>query len=302
MLWLSILCGFLILMILALSIKTALLHRAVDEIRTGLDERLKHDTNTLITISGNDRHAKALAADINVQLRLLRKERRRLQNGDLKLKEAITNISHDLRTPLTAIWGYLDLLEQEETSETVTRYLSVIKNRTEALKQLTEELFRYSVTVSVSEDLIYENLALNHVLEESISAYYAALKSHHITPEILIPERKVYRTLDRNALTRIFGNILSNAIKYSDGDLKITLSKDGVIVFSNRALQLDEVQVGKLFDRFYTVETARDATGLGLSIAKALTEQMNGMIAAQYVDGLVSISIAFHASGTESTQ
>ena len=87
----------------------------------------------------------------NIQLRLLRKERHRYQQGDLELKEAITNISHDLRTPLTAINGYLDLLEREEKSETVHCYLSQIQNRTDVLKNLTEELFRYSVVTSFQE-------------------------------------------------------------------------------------------------------------------------------------------------------
>lgn len=85
-----------------------------------------------------------LANEINIQLRKLRAERRKFQKGDIELKNAVTNVSHDLRTPLTAIYGYLDLLEQEEKSEKVNRYIAVIKNRTEMLKQLTEELFRYS--------------------------------------------------------------------------------------------------------------------------------------------------------------
>ena len=112
-------------------------------------------------------------------------------------------------------------------------------------------------------------------------------------PVITIPEQKIQCSLNKNAVSRIFENVISNAIKYSDGDLCITLSEDGEIVFANHASKLDEVQVGRLFDRFYTVETAKKSTGLGLSIAKVLTEQMNGTIAAQYRGGMIYIHIQF---------
>ncbi|MDE5931133.1 MAG: HAMP domain-containing histidine kinase, partial [Lachnospiraceae bacterium] len=94
-------------------------------------------------------------------------------------------------------------------------------------------------------------------------------------------------------LSRIIGNIISNAMKYSDGDLQITLSERGEMTFSNHASGLDEVQAGKLFDRFYTVHTARKSTGLGLSIAKQLTERMGGIIDAGYREGMLSIYLFF---------
>lgn len=291
--FLSVLIGILILIIFLLILKVYLLRKSIREIEKEFSYRIKTDTNTLIDVSSHDRQIKKLAESINTQLRELRKERHHFQQGDFELKEAVTNISHDLRTPLTAICGYLDLLESEEKSEEVKRYLNIIKNRTEILKQLTEELFRYSVFVSVFNNTSYESVVLNSVLEESILGFYADLKSHMITPEISIPDKKIKRNLNKNALSRIFGNIISNAIKYSDGDLSVTLYQSGEIVFSNSALKLDEIQVGKLFDRFYTVDTAKKSTGLGLSIAKALTEQMNGSITACFNNGTISIRLIF---------
>lgn len=291
--WAWAVIGILFIVILFLLLKIHLLHKAADEIAEELDEKLHTDTNTLITVSTRDRHMRSFAARLNAQLRLLRAERRRFQSGDLELKEAVTNISHDLRTPLTAICGYLDLLEREEKSEAAERYLRMIENRTEMLRQLTEELFRYSVITSSAEELSLESLSLNSVLEESLSAYYAALKKTGITPEIRMPEESVRRTLDRGHLSRIFGNILSNAIKYSDGDLSVTLCDTGEITFSNYAHSLTPVTAGRLFDRFFTVETGRSSTGLGLSIAKLLTEQMGGTITASYEDGRLIIALYF---------
>ena len=108
-----------------------------------------------------------------------------------------------------------------------------------------------------------------------------------------MPEDKVVRQLDAAALRRVFGNILSNALKYADGDLTVTLLPDGAVTFSTRAPSLSRVQAERLFDRFYTVETARNATGLGLSIAKLLVERMGGAITAQYEDGRLHIRTAF---------
>lgn len=293
MLWIGILCGALAITVAVLIIKNLLLHKVADEITAGFAAKLKDETNTLITISSGDRHMRRLAAEINTQLKLLNGERHRFQQGDVELRSAVTNISHDLRTPLTAICGYLDLLEREELSPEVDRYIHMIENRTEALIQLTEELFHYSVITQNADDTVYEDVILNNALEESLSAYYAALKECGITPKISIPEDKVIRRLDRNALSRILGNIISNAIKYSDGDLSVALREDGEMIFSNTAKDLNPVAVGKLFDRFFTVETGRNATGLGLSIAKLLTEQMNGKISAEYVDGRLFIMLKY---------
>lgn len=291
--WLWVLIGILVLIIIFLWIKIYLLRKSASEIETAFADRLMTETNVLIDISSRDRYMRQLAEGINTQLRQLRKERRRFQQGDFELKEAVTNISHDLRTPLTAICGYLDLLEQEEKSEAVKRYLDIICHRTEALKQLTEELFRYSVITSKTNDMVYETVILNNILEEGVSAYYASLKEQNIVPQIKLPKKKVKRNLDKNALMRILGNIISNAIKYSDGDLNISLSESGEFVFSNHTTQLGEVEVGKLFNRFYTVETAKKSTGLGLSIAKTLTEQMGGIITSCYDSGIISIRILF---------
>ena len=295
--WLCCLIGILAFIILILIIKICLLKRSADEIADGFADRVASDTNTLIDLSSRDRHMRRLADSINRELLLLQDDRRRCQQGDQDLKNAVTNISHDLRTPLTAICGYLDLLDREEKSEAVARYLKIIRGRTENMRQLTEELFRYSVFTTVSAGTPDEPVILNRCLEESISAMYAALKQNHITPEISIPEQKVSRMLNRNALTRVFGNIISNALKYSDGDLIITLREDGKIIFTNHASQLDEIKTGRLFDRFYTVETASaESTGLGLSIAKALTEQMGGKITAEYKDGMILVKVCFSSA------
>ena len=291
--WLWVSIGILIAIIIALLVKIHILQKSVKEIEIAFADRLVTDTNILIDISSSDKNVRRLANTINGQLRKLRTERRRFQQGDLELKNAVTNISHDLRTPLTALSGYLELLEQEEKSESVNRYIEIIKDRVDILTQLSEELFKYSVIISTKDNITKEQVIINTVLEESIAAFYTVLTERNIVPDIQISEIKVMRMLDRSALSRVFSNLISNVIKYSDGDLKIVLSENGEIAFSNMASGLDEIQVGRLFDRFYTVEAARKSTGLGLTISKTLVEQMKGTISATYENNRLSIHIFF---------
>lgn len=291
--WLWGLIGILASVVIGLFVKILILQKAADEIADAFADRLQTDTNTLIDISSRDRHMRRLADTVNIQLRKLRAEHHRFRQGDTELKNAVTNISHDLRTPLTAICGYLDLLEKEEKTETVKRYIDIIRNRSEMLTLLTEELFRYSVILAKESDMVREPVVLNKVLEESIAASYTALNERNIIPRIQMPEEKVVRMLDNAALSRVFSNLLNNAIKYSEGDLEITLRETGEIIFANTASGLNEVEVGKLFDRFFTVESARKSTGVGLTIARHLIEQMGGNISAEYDNGRLSIWIFF---------
>lgn len=287
------LCVLLGAAIFLLSWKLVLLRRSADALREGLQERLETDTNTLLSIPSWDGAMRRLASGLNVQLRQLRQERRRYQSGDRALHDAVTNISHDLRTPLTAICGYLDLLEKEEKSEAATRYLQLIRGRTEHLRELTEEFFRTSAALSNQEMGELEEVSLNRALEEALAGWYGAFSAKGIQPEIELPEGQVVRRLNRESLGRILSNILSNAAKYSSGDLQVVLTEEGTMTFSNAAPALTPVLAQRLFDRYFTVETGRDSGGLGLSIARQLVEQMGGQADAEYLDGILTVWVKF---------
>ena len=292
-LWCIVLICSLALAALCLLAYLLVLRHSLREAAEELDEKLRTDTNTLISISSGDRAMQSLVTHINRQLQALRRERLRLHSGNAELTAAVTNVSHDLRTPLTALCGYLDLLEQEPQTEAAARYLAVIRERTDAMRALTEELFRYSVLTATADELHTEPVCLNDVLEQSLAGFYGALSARGITPSVQLPEEKVIRPLDAAALRRVFDNILSNAAKYSDGDLAVVLAPDGKVTFSNRASALSRVEAARLFDRFYTVDSARGSTGLGLSIAKLLTEKLHGTISADYENETLRICIAF---------
>ena len=292
---LAVICAILAATALALGIKVISTRRAARDSLRELSEKLSEDTNTLISLSSSDREMRRLAAALNRELRVLREQRLRYRQGDQELKDAVTNVSHDLRTPLTAICGYLELLEREDMSDSARRYLATIGERTETMKALTEELFRYSVILSTDRDMAPEPVDMNAALEQAAAGFYAALTARGIQPVIVLPEKHVVRSLNRAGLSRILSNLFSNALKYSAGDLHIVLKPDGTVLFSNAAPDLDPVQVGRLFDRFFSLEAARSSTGLGLAIARTLAERMGGSIAAACESGRLTVTVSFPA-------
>ena len=279
--------GFIVIIFLIL--KIYFMKKSIKEISNLLSDIMKNDTNNLITISSNDKDIKKLAIKINEELKVLRKEKLQYESGNQELKKSLTNISHDLRTPLTAITGYVELLKKERKNE----YIEIIERKTKELTNLTEELFDFSKTMDIGKNIKKEKVCINQMLEESIASYYEIFKEKNIEPNIKICNKKIYRELDKNSITRIFENILSNAIKYGSEDLKIELLENGKIIFSNKTKSLDKTTARKIFDRYFTVENAKKSAGIGLSIAKQLTELNGGTINANFENSILSIEIVF---------
>ena len=278
--------------VLALGVKVWLLRRGAKALRLDLSQKLREDTNTLLSLPCRDKELRRLASSLNEELRLLRKERLRCQQGDKELKEAVVNVSHDLRTPLTALSGYVELLKGEALSPAGRRYLAQIEDRTQAMKAMTEELFRYSLAAEETA-LTLEPVDLRAAVEEALLSFYGAFQQKGVVPQLSLPQGPVTRQLDKAALSRVLGNILTNALKYSPGELAVALSPAGVLTFSNPAPGLDPVSAGRLFHRFYTVESSAQSTGLGLSIARELTQRLGGTISARWESGRLQVELTF---------
>ena len=278
--------------VLALGVKVWLLLRGAKALRLGLSQKLREDTNTLLPLPCRDKELRRLASSLNEELRLLRKERLRYQQGDRELKEAVVNVSHDLRTPLTALSGYVELLKGEALSPAGQRYLSQIEDRAQAMQAMTEELFRYSLAAEETA-LTLEPVDLRAAVEEALLSFYGAFQQKGVVPQLSLPQGPVTRQLDKAALSRVLGNILTNALKYSPGELAVALSPAGALTFSNPAPDLDPVSAGRLFHRFYTVESSAQSTGLGLSIARELTQRLGGTISARWESGRLQVELTF---------
>lgn len=297
MLYLVIAVILLSAAVIILFIRNLLLRKGFDELTRDIKDQAKGETNVPISLTTSDKHARKAAEILNSEFSTLRKEKLRFEDGNKRISKAVTGISHDLRTPLTAINSYLDLLDEEKDEAKRQEYLSRIKNRTEVLTDLTEELFKYSSVSDKEEYMLFytapENIDIRKALEDCLLSFYQALSGKGIEPEITMPEEEVLVSCNKKSADRILENVINNAVKYAKSDLQVSLSKDGEIVFQNQAPDLSSVSVAKLFDRYYTVSDQSHATGLGLSIARELMEQNGGTINAEYEDGKLVITLKF---------
>lgn len=288
---------YLFLIILCISIflviKILIIRQEIKNIGESLSNIINADTNTLITVSTNDKKLKELANLLNNSLKELRNLELEYKNGNRELKSSITNISHDLRTPLTAIRGYLDLMDSSNLTAKQIKYLEIIDSKVKDLTSLTEQLFDFSKVLDIDKEIEKVNVCINNVLEETLASFYGVFKKNNIKPSIEICNGKVIRLLNENMLKRIFENIISNAVKYSEGCFEVKLYYNGTIEFSNKTTKIDSISLEKMFDRYYTVQNAKKSNGIGLSIAKQLVELSNGEIKAKYKDNRLIIKVKF---------
>lgn len=279
---------------LILLAKIVVLRTSIRNLRIDYEERAEISSNTLLRVYSRDIEMRKLTITLNKTLEKLRESFQQYEQGNMEIQTAITNITHDLRTPLTSISGYLELSEELEKSDDLKRYLDIIKERTDTMKNLTEELFDYSLNTVGETTEEKSEVFINRVLEDCVMNFYPSFMDREIEPVLDITEKRIVRTLYPSYVERIITNMLSNALKYSDGDLEITLSENGKLTFANSAKALSNVEVNKLFNRFFTVENARNnSTGLGLSIVKIFTQRMDCKLDAKYDDGKLVIEIDF---------
>ncbi len=278
-----------------LLLKIFIMKKSIKEIEKNLNFIIKSDTNALITISTNDRNLKLLCKCLNNKLKSLRKLELEYKQGNQEIKNVITNISHDLRTPLTAIRGYLDLIEQNNLTIKQKEYLKYIDDKSKDLIDLTEQLFVFSKSIETYNVLTKKEVVINNILEDVICSHYSLFKDKGIEPVINITRKKIIKFLDELMLKRIFENIIFNAIKYGEDIVNIILTDDGVIEITNKTKKLDAVSVEKIFNRYYTIENAKKANGIGLSIVKQLVELNGGSITAKYFDNILAITIIFQS-------
>ena len=282
---------FLILVIIFLISKIVIINLSIKEIETNIEKILKEDSNRLITISTNNINLKKLANNLNLYIYEFRKQEKKYKNGNQELQKSITNISHDLRTPLTAIKGYIDLIRKDNLNKKQSNYLKIISDKVDILTTLTEQLYDYSKCLDLKDKIKKEKVCINDILEDVLVSYYGLFKQKKITPKILIVEKKIFKYLDKNMFVRVLENIISNALKYSEDNFEVNLLGNGKIIISNKAKFLDMTNVNKIFNRYYTLQTGSKSSGLGLSIAKQLIELNGGNIYVKYKNNNLIIEI-----------
>lgn len=251
-----------------------------------MEELVCKDTEKMLDISFIDKDLEQLAGILNQYNHQQRQTVASALRHEEYLKESVANISHDLRTPLTVVLGHLQLLKQENLSKEQENRVETILNKAERMKDLIETFYNLSVldtecTSPRKEKFNFSNLLINLITENS-----PTLERKNICPEINLPDFSVFVFSDRNMVERILQNLLTNAIRYSNGNIKINLEqqvKNGVrFSIENSISNEAEVDVSRLFERFYMADKARHGggTGLGLAVVKALVEKIGGSVKA----------------------
>lgn len=290
----------IIILIIVLTIFVALYFSHRKNVK-GIINTLKHinstKTNSKILISSTDNLIRSLALEINKSLEAKNSTEAEYKRMDQGLRQAIANISHDLRTPLTSIMGYIQLIEDESLPlEERKEYIDIVKKRSKALQMLIGGFYDLSRLEAKEYKFELKTINLYNLLSDIIASYYNDFIKKGIEPNIELEENIKPVIIDENAARRIFSNLIQNLLRYGKEDVSITLrQKEGYIscVFSNEALSLMQEDVKHLFDRFFTVDRSRadKSTGLGLAITKQLVEQMGHKISAKLENGRLSIEI-----------
>ncbi len=247
-----------------------------------------------LRISLSNKYIEKLAGTINEKNDLEQKTKVRMLQEKEQLKQSIANISHDMRTPLTSIQGYLALLKSCENKEEQEHYLSVIQAKADYLTELLQ-IF-YDLSLIDREDFILETetLDINRMVTNCLIDKYNELKE--LSPIIKTEHAPVWISGNTVACKRIIENLISNAIRYSNDAIEIAIDANGVFTVKNTAPELKNTDVTMLFQKFYTADTSRSNgnTGLGLYIVKELLDKIEGGIkAVHYENNVLTIAVYF---------
>lgn len=272
--------------------KLLMYKKQIQDITSQIKEFRERRTNKKISTQTVDKCIGNLAFEINEYLELYKKNEQEKIVFENTLKQGIANMSHDLRTPLTSIIGYLRLLENDEINKEDA--LKIIKNKTNRLNILINDFFELSFIESEDYELELKKVNLSNILSDEILSFYQAFEDKGIQPKINISNEPLFINGDKESLERIVDNLISNTLKYAEKNLEINLEEcDGTIILkiANKCTSIDEKDVLHIFDRFYMADKVRkgEGTGLGLSIVKVLMEKMNGVIKSKFEKQIITI-------------
>ena len=272
--------------------------RQVKDICRQLAFLMKHDSNMLIHREFGLGGIGMLSDRLNDLLELRRKEKRYYQEKETLIADTYTNLSHDIRTPLTSLDGYFQLMEACENVEEQRRYLNIIHERIHSLNEMLEELFMFTKLKNESYRLELTSCCINRILKETVFSYYDEWVRREIQPDIQITEEQLYIDGNKQGLSRIIQNVIKNGLDHGEKKICIALKREqdqAVLRISNQVLASEQIDIEHVFDRFYKADAARSktSTGLGLSIAREFVRRMNGEIGAKIEENEFIVEMSF---------
>ncbi|HGG0417710.1 HAMP domain-containing histidine kinase [Clostridium botulinum] len=273
----------------------------IEQISTGLLQISKGNLDYRVKRVGNDELA-LLADNINYMAKELSDKIEKERKIEKAKNDLITNVSHDLRTPLTSIMGYLGLIKEKKfkSEKELMEYANVAYNKSEKLKNLIQDLFSYTKYTNDRVALNKQRIILAELLDQLIEELVPICEENKVSINKYAWDSEIVSEIDADKMVRVFENLIMNAIRYSikPGEIKINLYKERVfsmVSISNKSEEISKEDLKKLFDRFYRLDKSRTAStggsGLGLAIAKSIVEMHKGSIWAEYQKGYITFYI-----------
>ena len=287
------------ILLILMAVYIVRVHMSLNTVRKQLQAMKGIRTNALLrNVTGQDTF-NGLINDMND---ILDEDKKRIEDVDrsmISIRETISELSHDLRTPMTSAGGYAEMLRSVDlTEEEKSRYLDVIIERQNTTNQLINQLYYYSRLKTDSVTLEQEELDLRKIVTSVIALYYVDFEKQNSEPEVDIDEKKMPVVGDKDGFVRIFSNIISNALSHGEGSYSISLKEtdEGYrFTMANGASKMTQDDAEKVFERYFTKDAVRSSSnsGLGLTISKNLTERMGGSIKAFLNEGIFTIEVLF---------
>ncbi len=295
----AVLCILLVLLCLTLGIWSWSQQRSLKDAARQLRERTTGGSAARIRLSAPNAGAEELLSAVNQILELRQAERTADLARERELRRQISNISHDLRTPLTSILGYLQLLEDPALPpDRRAEYLNVVRSRSKALQSLITSFYDLSRLEGGEFPLECQAVDLRTLLAELLASFYGDFTDAGFSVEVEMPESLSPVYVDRGGALRILTNLLRNALDHGSGSMEVQVwEREGAVytAVSNRAPDLAPEDVAHVFDRFFTADRMRTGrnTGLGLAIVKALGERMGVQVSAELDQGRFTITLVW---------
>lgn len=260
--------------------------RALRAAAQQLKARAETGSTARLLLTGPDGGAETLLGEVNTLMEGWERERADLRSREATLREQIASLSHDLRTPLTAIQGYCQLLQKEERPEERATYLAVLEERTAFLQGLINDFYELSRLESGKMVLDWEPVSLTDAVASVLADHYEALESKNFEVEVDLPGDLPCALGDGEAVRRMIQNLMRNTLEHGSGTLRVSAeARDGraTLRWENGGASIDGDEVSRVFDRYYTSDKARTGQnmGLGLAITKALADEMGAGIHAE---------------------
>lgn len=297
-----LLCGALLISIAGVAVLAARLwcyKRQISHLTRELEFLEETGTGLLLTSAWPVDKTERMVDAMNRILEKDRLETERLSSEIESYRQSLTGISHDIRTPLTSVKGYVQMLSNPKvTGQKREEYLKIIGGRLGDLEGLLDQLFEYTRIEAGEIRLETEKLNLSNLFAESVALFYEDFLEKGCEPKVTIPQEPCYVMADVHAMNRIVENLIKNALVHGVGDYGFSLSgEEGrvAIRIANRTESIEKQDMDRIFDRFYTTDQSRSrkTTGLGLAIVKELAERMGGRAEAFLAEGVFTVEVSF---------